>query len=92
MDVVIYSTPKCKYCAEAKRFFEDIGVEYQEINVAEDSEKRAEMVEISGQMGVPVITINGAVFVGFDEQDLQDEIDSLRYELEPLSEEDEQIN
>jgi glutaredoxin len=50
----------------AKDFFKEKGVEYTEFNVATDMEKRKEMVEKSGQMGVPVIDIEGAITVGFD--------------------------
>ncbi len=64
--VNIYSTPTCTYCNMAKDFFKEKGVEYTEFNVATDMEKRKEMVEKSGQMGVPVIDIEGAITVGFD--------------------------
>lgn len=65
--VTIYSTPTCTYCNAAKDFFKEKGVEYTEFNVADDEAKRAEMVEKSGQMGVPVIDIEGETVVGFDE-------------------------
>ena len=66
-DVTIYSTPTCTFCVLAKEFFKSNGVEYTEYNVAEDEEKRAEMVERSGQMGVPVIFIGDDMVIGFDE-------------------------
>ena len=65
--VTIYSTPTCHFCQAAKSFFTDNNVEYTDINVAEDAEKRKEMVEMTGQMGVPVIKIGDDVVVGFDE-------------------------
>jgi len=65
--VKIYSTPTCHYCNIAKDFFKEKGVKYEEFNVSTDLEKRKEMVEISGQMGVPVIDIAGDIVVGFDE-------------------------
>ena len=65
--VTIYSTPTCHYCNIAKDFFKEKGVKYTEYNVSTDLEKRKEMVEISGQMGVPVIDIGGNITVGFDE-------------------------
>lgn len=66
--VNIYSTPTCTYCNMAKDFFKEKGVEYTEFNVATDMEKRKEMVEKSGQMGVPVIDIEGELTVGFDRE------------------------
>lgn len=65
--VVIYSTPTCHFCQAAKKFFEENNVEFTDFNVAEDQEKRKEMVEMSGQMGVPVIKIGDDILVGFDE-------------------------
>lgn len=65
--VTIYSTPTCHFCQAAKAFFGENNVEYTDINVAEDAEKRQEMIEMTGQMGVPVIKIGDDVVVGFDE-------------------------
>jgi glutaredoxin-like YruB-family protein len=70
-DVTIYSTPSCHYCNLAKDFFKENDVEYTEHNVAEDAEKRQEMVEKSGQMGVPVIYIGDDMVIGFDEAKLK---------------------
>jgi glutaredoxin-like YruB-family protein len=66
--VEIYSTPTCTYCAHAKDYFKKNGVEYTEYNVAADTAKRSEMLEKSGQMGVPVIDIDGSIVVGYDEK------------------------
>lgn len=66
--ITIYSTPTCHYCNLAKDFFKQQGVKYEEFNVATDLAKRKEMVELSGQMGVPVIAIDRDVIVGFDEE------------------------
>ena len=65
--VIIYSTPTCQYCKMAKAYFKDQGVKYTEIDVAGDSAKAQEMIEKSGQMGVPVIDIDGQITVGFDQ-------------------------
>jgi glutaredoxin len=51
----------------AKDYFKENNIEYTEYNVAEDAEKRSEMMEKSGQMGVPVIDIEGELVVGFNE-------------------------
>lgn len=62
----IYSTPTCKFCKNAKEWMDQNGIAYTEINVAADLAERKEMIEKSGQMGVPVtITENGTVIVGF---------------------------
>jgi len=65
--VTIYSTPVCHFCHAAKDYFKDNNVEYTEHDVAADQEKRQEMIEMTGQMGVPVIRIGDDVVVGFDE-------------------------
>ena len=72
--VVIYSTPTCHYCNMAKEFFKANNVEYTEYNVAEDADKRAEMVDKSGQMGVPVIFIGDDMTIGFNEGKLKEEL------------------
>lgn len=78
--VTIYSTPTCAYCKAAKRFFEENNIEFTDHNVAEDTEKREEMIEKSGQMGVPVIFISDSsdsskepeIMVGFDKARLSE--------------------
>jgi len=64
--VQIYSTPTCSYCHMAKEFFNKNNVNYDDFDVAVNLEKRKEMVEKSGQMGVPVILIGNELIVGFD--------------------------
>ena len=66
-NVTVYSTPTCTYCQLAKQFFGENNVEYTEHDVSADNTKLQEMVEKSGQMGVPVIEIDDQVVVGFDE-------------------------
>ncbi|OGG60248.1 NrdH-redoxin [Candidatus Kaiserbacteria bacterium RIFCSPHIGHO2_02_FULL_50_50] len=70
--VKIYSTPTCHFCHMAKDFFTENKVEYTDYNVAEDLEKRQEMREITGQMGVPVIMIGENVIIGFDEPKIRE--------------------
>jgi glutaredoxin-like YruB-family protein len=65
--VTIYSTPACHFCHAAKDFFTDNNVAFTDVDVATDAEKRQEMIEMTGQMGVPVIRIGDDVVVGFDE-------------------------
>ena len=64
--VTIYSTPTCHFCQMAKDFFAEKGVEYTGYDVSTDAAKRAEMIELTGQLGVPVIQIGDDLMVGFD--------------------------
>ena len=66
-EVVIYSTPTCHFCNMAKEFFNANNIQYTDYNVQADPEKGREMVERSGQMGVPVIFIGDEMVVGFNE-------------------------
>lgn len=69
--VKIYTTPTCIYCKMAKDFFMKNNVQYEEHNVVEDNAAREEMVAKSHQLGVPVIDINGEIFVGFNRSDIE---------------------
>ena len=64
--VTIYSTPSCHFCHMAKDFFKEKNVEFEDFNVAESQDKRKEMIDKSGQMGVPVIIIGNNIIVGFN--------------------------
>lgn len=64
--VTIYSTPTCHFCHMAKEFFKENKVEFEDFDVSSNLEKRKEMVDKSGQMGVPVILIKDQIIVGFD--------------------------
>ena len=64
--VTIYSTPTCHFCHMAKEFFKEKNITYTEHDVAGDPEKRKEMVEKSGQLGVPVIIIGNDLIIGFN--------------------------
>ncbi len=68
--VTIYSTPTCHYCQLAKQFFTEHNIAFEDFNVAVDAARRKEMVERSGQLGVPVIAIDGDIVVGFDQAKL----------------------
>jgi glutaredoxin-like YruB-family protein len=71
MNVVVYTTPTCGFCYQAKQFLTRQGIPFVEKNVAADRHAAAEMVRISGQQGVPVITVDGKVVVGFDQPRLR---------------------
>ena len=70
MSVIIYTTPSCSYCRLAKDYFRQNGITFTEYNVAADMRKADEMVRKSGQMGVPVIDINGSVIIGFNKPEI----------------------
>lgn len=71
-NVTIYSTPTCSYCKAAKDFFKKHDITYTEYDVVSDVTKRQEMIEKSGQMGVPVITIDDQMVIGFDQHKLSE--------------------
>ncbi len=64
--VKVYSTPTCVYCVTLKIFLKEKNIEFEEINVADNEAAAKEMVEASGQMGVPVVDIDGEIIVGFN--------------------------
>lgn len=66
MTVKVYSTTTCPWCHKAKDYLKSLKVPFQDINVGEDQDAANEMVEKSGQMGVPVLDVNGTIIVGFD--------------------------
>jgi glutaredoxin 3 len=63
--VIVYSTSTCPYCIYTKEYFKENGVAFEDVNVGLDRARAQEMVAKSGQMGVPVIDINGSIVVGF---------------------------
>lgn len=64
--VIVYSTTWCAFCKAAKQYFDSKGVVYTEVNVEEDQAAARQIVEETGQMGVPVIRIGKELIVGFD--------------------------
>ena len=66
MNVIVYTTPTCPYCTMAKDYLSEKDIPFQSIDVAADPEKAREMIQKSGQRGVPVIDIDGNIIVGFD--------------------------
>jgi len=65
-EVIVYSTKTCPYCVIAKRYLSEKGVKYADYDVGADQARAFEMMTKTGQMGVPVLDINGSVIVGFD--------------------------
>lgn len=70
--VKLYTTPWCVYCKMTKEFFAKNNIQYQELDVASDEQARNEMVQKSGQMGVPVIDVDGKIIIGFDQPRLKE--------------------
>ena len=71
MEVKIYTTPTCGYCHQAKKFLSELGVNYTEHDVSRDRAVAEEMVRLTGQMGVPVIVVDGQKVIGFDRTRLE---------------------
>ena len=76
-NVKIYTTPPCVYCKMAKAYFKENSIEYKEVDVASDLKARQEMIEKSGQMGVPVIVVGSRVIVGFNKPVLEEALGSV---------------
>ena len=70
--VEIYSTPTCHFCHLAKDWFTEKGIKYVDFDVSTDIEKRKEVMEMTGQMGVPVIKIGNDVIIGFKQGKLEE--------------------
>ncbi len=64
--IIIYTTPTCVYCNTLKKYLSEKKIEFKEIDVSQNEKELERMVSISGQMGVPVIDIDGNIVIGFD--------------------------
>jgi len=67
-EVIVYSTQVCPWCVRVKDYLKQKGIEFIEYDVGADQEKAQEMIQKSGQMGVPVLDIDGVIIIGFDKQ------------------------
>jgi len=70
--VKIYTTPVCPFCLMAKEYLTSRGIEFEEIDVSKNEKAAQEMIQKSGQMGVPVIEIDGKIVVGFDKEKIDE--------------------
>ncbi len=70
--VTVYSTPTCPFCIRAKQFLKDNKIEFTNHDVGSDEAKAQEMIKKSGQMGVPVLDIEGTIIVGFDKDKIKE--------------------
>jgi len=67
-EVKVYSTPTCPWCIRIKQFLKDNNITFEDIDVSDNQQAAEEMVQKSGQMGVPVLDISGEIIVGFDKE------------------------
>ena len=70
--VTVYSTPTCPFCIRAKQYLKENNVAFEDIDVSENHDKAQEMIKKSGQMGVPVIEVDGTIVVGFDKEKISE--------------------
>ena len=78
--VTIYSTPTCQYCDQAKTYMDENDIDYKEYDVSSDTEHRKEMIEKSGQMGVPVIVLGDDLMVGFEQGRFEEMVEKHKSE------------
>jgi glutaredoxin 3 len=71
MSVAVYSTPSCPYCTMVKDFLKKKQIPFEEYDVSRDQRRAEEMVRKSGQMGVPVVDVNGRILVGYRPADIE---------------------
>jgi glutaredoxin-like YruB-family protein len=71
-NVTVYSTSTCPFCVRAKQFLKENNIQFKDIDVSNDQAKAQEMIERSGQMGVPVIDVDGTIVVGFDKDKIKE--------------------
>ena len=72
--VKVYSSPTCPWCKKVKEFLKVQGVAFEDIDVVSDKDARRDMVEKTGQMGVPVIEVDGDYVIGYDEGKLKEKL------------------
>lgn len=73
-NVTVYSTPTCPFCIRVKQFLKENNIQFENIDVSADHEKAQEMMNKSGQMGVPVIEIDGQLIIGFDKEKIKESL------------------
>ena len=72
--VIVYSTPTCPYCISLKEFLKEKKIKFKNVDVSKDEKAVEEMKQKTGQLGVPVIEINGKIIVGFDKELIKKEL------------------
>ena len=77
MTIKVYSTPTCPYCTMLKEFLNRNNVEFEEIDVASNSDAAVEMIVKSGQKSVPVLDIDGTIIIGYNETAIRERLNSI---------------
>ena len=72
MSITVYSTPTCPFCMQLKKYLDEHKVVYTNVDVSSSQEKAQEMIQKSGQMGVPVTDVDGQIVIGFDKEKLNE--------------------
>jgi len=75
-NVLVYSTPTCPWCIRTKQFLKDNNIPFEDIDVSMNQQAAEEMVQKSGQMGVPVLDIGGQIIVGLDKEKINSALGS----------------
>ena len=78
MPIKVYSSPTCPYCTMLKEFLKRRNIEFEEIDVAANREAAVEMIAKSGQMGVPVVDIDGTIIIGYNEAAIRERLNSIQ--------------
>jgi len=71
MGIIVYSTTTCPFCVMAKDWLKEKNIEFDDVNVGTDQKRAQEMIDKSGQMGVPVLDIDGEIIIGFDKPKIE---------------------
>lgn len=74
INIVVYSTPTCPFCIRAKQYLKENNIQFTDYDVGSDPTKAQEMIKKSGQMGVPVIDIDGKIVIGFDKEKIKESL------------------
>jgi glutaredoxin 3 len=69
--ITVYSTPTCPWCKKTKDYLKKKKLEFRDVDITEEDKDREEMIDKSGQMGVPVIDIDGTIIVGFNPKEIE---------------------
>lgn len=78
MTVNIYTTPTCPWCKKTKEWMKEKKIKYKEFNVADDAKARDKMIELSGQMGVPVLEIGNEIIIGFNPKKMEEALKKVK--------------
>ncbi len=76
-EIIVYSTETCPYCVMVKDYLKEKNVDFKDIDVGKNHDKAMEMVDKSGQMGVPVVDIKGKIIIGFNKPKIDEALEKL---------------